>query len=69
MGGMQEMMKAMMGNNVSDEEMAEMQSAYFLPFLNSALLDLILTVSPTSTSTLRRDDGRNDGRWWWWWHA
>jgi signal recognition particle subunit SRP54 len=28
-GGMQEMMKAMMGGNVSDEEMAEMQSSCF----------------------------------------
>ena len=28
MSGMQEMMKAMMGGNVSDEEMAEMQSQF-----------------------------------------
>ena len=33
MGGIQEMMKAMMGGSVSDEEMAEMQSAYLLAAL------------------------------------
>ena len=32
MGGIQEMMKAMMGGSVSDEEMAEMQSAYLPNF-------------------------------------
>lgn len=32
-GGMQDMMKAMMGGNVSDEDMAEMQSQ-FLPHIS-----------------------------------
>lgn len=32
-GGMQEMMKAMMGGSVTDEDMAEVQSAYHSPLL------------------------------------
>ena len=37
MTGMQEMMRAMMGNSVSEEEMADMQSMFLtLPMSNSA---------------------------------
>lgn len=49
MGGMQEMMKAMMGNNVSDEEMAEMQSACFFSFV----LFSLTSSSSTDTQTWR----------------
>ena len=60
MAGMQDMMKAMMGGSVSDDEMAEMQSTFSL-FPSCVGLRLRIAY--------HRDDGWYDGRSRRWWDA